>query len=716
MDAPRNTLQSHRTLRSLRLTLLSASAAVWLPVGAAAQGEWNDARALQLIDRARERREEPHADTTLRNYRAEANGYVYFYLDRQDTDERTLVKTDQIALEVYWAAPSLTKQRIIGLRDESKLPNRMQYHLDHLTVVQDEFGDVIRLGDGDEVRDVTHPAAGGADTIYDFRVADSLTITLPGTPAPVRVYEIEVRPKNRERSAFVGSVFVDRGTADIVRMTFTFTPASYVDRRLDYIHISLDNGLWGGQYWLPHEQRIEIRRQLPELDFVAGAIIKGVFRLHDYRFNQELPENFFNGPAIVALPERVREAHEFDQGLYEGLAEEGLAPPPEMADLRQQAAELIGARFLSGLPALRPHVPNASSVFRYNRAEGVFLGVGASYTAGPRLRFEAHGGYAFAAKEPEVSASAVYRPLPSFGIAIDGFYNQLRDIGPYPAVPGVFNTAAALIEGRDYLDPYFASGGSLRLMRTFGPAWQAELALGFQQNNNTPRVVSAAPFNADAHFRDVRRIEEGGLGTARVLARRTSASGGTTSLDFGATVEAGFRSDLDEPVVVPDTLAPFASTANADTDAYIRPMIEATGTLRSMSRNASVIGKLRGGYVSMDAPAQRLFLIGGANTLPGYTHRRYVADRFVTLNVDASRDVVGPWVRVHLLANAGWIDLERAPLPFGWRTGTPTGVLTSGGAGLGLVHDILRIDAVRGFKNGDWQVYMSVRPDLWDVL
>ena len=155
-----------------------------MPSAVSAQGVWNDARALELIDRARVRREAPHADTTLRNYQAEAAGYVYFYLDRRETDERTLVKTDQIALEVYWAAPSLTKQRIIGLRDESKLPNRMHYHLDHLTVVQDEFGDVIRLGDGDEVRDVTHPAAGGADSIYDFRVADSLTITLPGAPAP----------------------------------------------------------------------------------------------------------------------------------------------------------------------------------------------------------------------------------------------------------------------------------------------------------------------------------------------------------------------------------------------------------------------------------------------------------------------------------------------------------------------------------------------------
>src|SRR5687767_14773676 len=123
---------------------------------------WNSQRALELIDRARVRRDLPRGDSTLHNYRAKASGFVYFYLDRQETDERTLVKVDQIALDLFWRAPDRTKQKIVGLRDASRLPNKMYYHLDHLTVVQNGFGDVIKIGDGDEVRDVPHPAAGGA--------------------------------------------------------------------------------------------------------------------------------------------------------------------------------------------------------------------------------------------------------------------------------------------------------------------------------------------------------------------------------------------------------------------------------------------------------------------------------------------------------------------------------------------------------------------------
>ena len=100
-------------------------------------------------------------DTALRSYQADARGYVYFFIDRPDTGERTLVKADQIALDVYWQAPNQTRQRIVGLRDRKVLPTNIHYHLDHLTVVQDDFGDLIRLGDGDEVAAVLHPLGPG---------------------------------------------------------------------------------------------------------------------------------------------------------------------------------------------------------------------------------------------------------------------------------------------------------------------------------------------------------------------------------------------------------------------------------------------------------------------------------------------------------------------------------------------------------------------------
>ncbi|HSG09686.1 MAG TPA: hypothetical protein VLA36_15095, partial [Longimicrobiales bacterium] len=160
------------------------------PLSAQPQDGWNDGRVLELVRRARMLRRSTVVDTAFRSYRSEATGYVYFFIDRPDSDEKTLVKTDQIALELFWQAPNETWQRIVGLRDQKVLPTNIRYHLDHLTVVQDDFGDRIRLGDGDEVSEVLHPMGPGAPTTYDFRLADSLSLRYGGEGDEVRVYEV----------------------------------------------------------------------------------------------------------------------------------------------------------------------------------------------------------------------------------------------------------------------------------------------------------------------------------------------------------------------------------------------------------------------------------------------------------------------------------------------------------------------------------------------
>ncbi len=155
---------------------------------------WNGARVLDLIREARTVRQDQVQDSTLQSYSSNARGFVYFYLDREDTGERILVKTDQIALEVFWKAPDQFKQRIVGLRDEESLPTNINYHLDHLVVVQDEFGDRIRIGDGDEVEAVMRSrrtlrprqentfAVESADAVLDFMatITRILFAVLPG--------------------------------------------------------------------------------------------------------------------------------------------------------------------------------------------------------------------------------------------------------------------------------------------------------------------------------------------------------------------------------------------------------------------------------------------------------------------------------------------------------------------------------------------------------
>jgi hypothetical protein len=690
-------MTTHRCFRPLALT---AASLLFLAGGAQAQvaateaegGGWNSPVALTLIERARERRAAPRADSGLVNYQAAAAGHVYFFLDRADSEDRVLVKADQIALEVYWAAPDRTKQRIVGLRDASKLPNQMNYHLDHLTVVQDEFGDLIRLGDGDEVRDVLHPAAPRSDQTYDFRLADSMTIRLSGSADPIQVHEIEVRPRHPDRPAFVGSLFLDQATAAIVRMSFTFTPASYVDQRLDYIQVGLDNGLWDGRYWLPNEQTLEIRRQVPILDFPTGGVIRGVFRISDYRFNQELPPGLFRGARVVAAPRSEREAHPFPAGLFDELAAEGLSATTDLAGLRRQATALLSERYLSGLPRLRLYLPNSSAALRYNRAEALFLGGGVSYatSAASRLRFTT--GYATGPGHLSLTGDWRISPDRATNLWLRAEHRTLRDLGLRPGMPGLLNTVAAASLGEDFLDPYFATGAALGLERQLDQGWNARIVLGYEEHHNAALQETHAIFNQQAAFRPVRRIATGPLlHTNLTISRgRTAAPGwnGRISVEAGRFNGAG----------------------------YLRPLLEATVTRRARNHDAAL--ELRGatGFLAGTAPPQTLFLLGGAGTLPGYTYRAFAGDRFALVGLEAYSDLAAPWVRLRAVGTAGWTELGAATAPAEWAVHATDGLRTSLGAGVGLFYDLLRIDLVRGLQQGRWQWVFSASPALADIL
>ncbi|HSJ16210.1 MAG TPA: hypothetical protein VK939_17520 [Longimicrobiales bacterium] len=678
-----------RTILALLLAALAAEAA------AAQTGPaWNSARALELVERARERRQIPQADTTLHNYSARAEGFVYFYLDRTGTAERTLVKTDQVALELYWAQPDRSKQRIVGLRDASRLPNRMHYHLDHLTVVQNGFGDLIRIGDGDEVSDVPHPAAPGSAAIYDFRVADSLELRLPSATEPIRVYEINVRPKRNDRSALVGSIFVDRATADIVRMTFTFTPASYVDRRLDYIHISLDNGLWEGRYWLPNEQRVEIRRQIPELDFAAGAVIQGRMRITDYTFNDTLPDRLFRGLAVEAVPPAEREAYPFERGIYDDLADAGLGPVAELADLRAQAAALLRTHRLSGLPSLRPHLPSASSALRYNRAEGLFLGGGLTYAPGGPRRVDATLGYAFGAERPGVGLTLRDEAVLGGALALRGYLNDMRDIGLVPPIAPALNTLAAAFLGDDYLDLHYASGAELGWRRAGAGAWQYSAGGYAERHRRATLAARHAPFDSDAGFRPVRPVDEGS--------------------------EFALRARLQRPLPDSDLAWGSALTLRSgwfERDPFARADAAATLRVRTADHSWSLLVRASAG-IAAPAAAQHLFVLGGVGTLPGYTYRAFAGERFGLLQAEASQDVLAPWIRLRVLAalgSVGGIDAAAAPAVTGWSVTPTRGMHGSAGAGVSLFWDILRIDRYRGLNGGRWVFQISASPEFADI-
>jgi hypothetical protein len=660
-------------------------ACLLIPGSLAAQGGdgpdgWDQPRVLELVEAARVVRQSSAVDTAFTSYQSRAQGFVYFFLDRPDEEEHTLIKADQIALDVFWRAPGLTRQRIVGLRDEKVLPTNIRYHLDHLTVVQDDFQDLIRMGDGDEVAAVLHPAAPGAETVYRYRLADSLSLAYAGLSEPVRVYEVQVRPRDLERPGFVGALYLDRASGAIVRMAFTFTPASYVDPYLDYIRISLDNALWMGRHWLPYRQEVELRRELPQLDFMAGSIIRGRWEVGDYRFNEEIPDFYFSGPRVTAAAERLREDFLFPDDLYADLDREGLAPSPSLDEIQDQVRSMALAGALQGLRPLRLYFSSVSDAVRRNRAEGWAFGLGATLRAGERpVRIV--GGYSTAARRGWARGEMTIPA--SFGsFAIEGHWNRLTDMGPVRGASGVVNTLATL-GGRDYLDPYWSTGGSATVTYRVSPSTRLELGALLEDHESSALEVD----DQNTVFRAVRPVDPGTLAAGQVALVWPDGGNGM----FG---RAGVRvGELGE--------------AYARVDASVG--WSRRGGFTELDRSV----ELQGGWATSKAPLQELYLLGGRATIPGYEYRGAVGDRYLLARGWIRASLLEPWVSLRLTGAAGWSRLGDRQLPTEWGSDTRPGWRSSVGVGVDLLWEVLQFDVARGLSHGgDWSFFFSVSPRL----
>ena len=479
-----------RLVASWALMVGTAQASVAQTGGAT--GVWNDPRSRALVERATQRRAEQLADTGLVDYRADARGYVTFLaaLGAGFLETPKVVKTDELALEVYWHAPNLSKQRIIGRRDTLLLPTDIQYHRDHLAIVQNNFPDFIRIGDGgDEVRDVPHPLSRAGLALYDFQLSgDSVRIRLPDRQ--VDLLEVKVRPKNDREPRVIGSIFIDPTEGQVVRMAFNFTHAAFIDKDLEDLAIVLENRLVGSRYWLPSRQEIEIRRTGTWMDFPVRGIIRGRWEIGEYRFNLALATQTFIGPEIVQAPPQ-----ELAKFPWQGTIMDSLPPDvratvdPDIKRVLDDARVLVRAQALARVQTVRLSAQHVSDFARVNRVEG--LAIGGGFTTRLLSNFSFTGRARYGVDDRAGKGLAELRWEQPSGSHVELFGSRDHvDIGDQPERSSVVNSIAAQEFGSDLTDPHLVrSIGVGALLRLSG----VDLGLKVAKERDRSLTVHATP-------------------------------------------------------------------------------------------------------------------------------------------------------------------------------------------------------------------------------
>ncbi|HEX5438086.1 MAG TPA: hypothetical protein VFW98_13050 [Gemmatimonadaceae bacterium] len=678
------------------------------PAPAAAQ-QWNDARTRALVARATALRAQQLADTALVDYTATAHGYVTFLAQLgnqagQLTEPPKVVRTDQLALQVYWHAPNLSKQMIIGRRDTLLAPTDIRYHRDHLGIVQNNFPSIIRIGEGDEVRDVPHPLSATGLADYDFAITDSLQILLPDRA--VDVYAVQVRPRDPAAPRVVGAIYLDRSTAQVVRMAFSFTRDAYIDHTLDDVDIVLENALVAGRFWLPRHQEIEIRRSGTWLDFPARGIIRGRWEICCYHVNTGLPSTMFAGPAIIQLPPSVLSRYAWRGSVLDSLPR-GVraATGADVQRVQAQVRSLVRARVLQKTTGPRLTARRISDFARVNRVEGLALGGGAALPLGSGRSLALAGRWGFADHQAKGRVSL---DVPRAGGDVFHLYaeRQYRDARDVEESSLVRNSLAAQEYGDDNTEPYDvrAVGVGAELGQHLGMWWRAEASY------ETQRALSVHARPAMGQYAPVfpaRPVREGRLSL--------DVDRPTTPFIFGS--ELRLTGELRGGIFQRRDSA-FTGSRPRFARAVISADIErAVGAQRLVLR--SVLGAVAG---SPAAPPQEYIFLGGPTTGPGYGAHEFAARLAASQRVEwrvrvpfvpiplgrfgraPASATLAPFVNTIYVARSAPFRAARG----GWYPSVGLGAL--------FFFDLLRVDVARGVRDGRWSVSFDIAREFWGIL
>lgn len=650
--------------------------------------EWQPGRELDLIVRATEARLRRDADTVLAGWQALARGMVRFTagVDHGNGPIERVIRADELRLEVYGEAPNRSKQVITAWRDTTFQPTSIVYHRDHLGIIANDFGPVIRLGEGEEVRDVPHPLSAAGLDWYQFRPRD--TVVVSAATGTVRVVVLDVRPRDPEGPGIAGLMLVDSDRAALVRLSFTFTAASYRDPTVSGITVRLENALHESQHWLPWRQSIAIRRATPLLVLPLATVIRADWTIDDYQLGLRHSPERFRGMSIDG-PRRPQ--------ADSGWTEPWPSPPDalntasvaELEGVTALAAASVRSDLLEGLPQFRLFANGGlSRLLQVNRVQGITPGMGVRWRAPVGVTLDLAG--AIGTADGRVTGSGSVSWFAGDLRMEVTRAREIRDMHEWQRRSGVANSIATLVDGSDAGDWYLSD--RLELAMAGSPArWMT--VTGSIRRERTSELRSA--FTAI----------NGGLLANPALGNGSEVVS-RASLSLAQPDGRGWQLSLEK------------GGAGRERE-WLRFAIQMAGALP-----IGLEWRAWGGIGSRSLPAHRGFVMGGAGSLPGTVPRAVGGRQLAVLELSHPLGValpapIGPRLAGNALNSRviPFVALGMAREPFEGLPWQATGDLVPVlGARLDLWGPLLRVELGWAPRTGGISLMLDAHPDWWPLL
>jgi hypothetical protein len=644
--------------------------------------------------------------------------------------ERLLMRTER-ASRIVWSRGSPAYVEVLGKRTAMPMLDGIgdaDIDMDDAIPVPYYPGrETLWVGSGlakadiDE-SEIIHPLARGAEAYYTYATGDSVTFRLPGG-RQINLRELVIRPRAPRWNVALGSLWFDVADARLVRAVFRLAepldiwaiadeeakadkdddgPPKWVKGMITPLKaqvnaVTIEYGLHEGRFWMPRLQSLE------------GSAQAGFMRV-PFKMEQSFKYASVNGSTPIPIPQiavadtatdslsrlariarrrtdcrttsgsRQRTTRSWENGLQMIVKVScdtvALAKSPELPkSIYDEGEEIFGsaerdaliseALTLGAQPGWTPQRPVFTyglGLTRYNKIEGLSSGIAARQSLG-----EGYTAHALAR-----IGVADWQPNGELGISRSNGRSTLS-----------LNAYRRLSTANDWSDP-FAFGASLSALlfgrdegfyyRTAG----VELA-GTPDDSASMSWRLFAENHNDAH-------KETNFSIAKTL--------GTDGFDDNIDAEYGNVAGIGAEKHVSYGLNPHAfrffgslrGEAVTGSFKYGRAMIDATGS-RGLFKGVDGALTVGAGSSAGDVPVQRLWYLGGSQTVRGQTAGVQFGDAFWFGRAEFGTSRVG--FRPVVFYDIGWAGSRE---DFG-DSGRP---MSGAGVGASIMDGLIRFDVARG--------------------
>ncbi len=669
-----------------------------------------------LVERAMARRRA--GDTAVSDYRARLRYRLTVGVGGRRWGRAPVTAVEEQVAEVQWQRPRDLRVDVIGRRSLSRTGRfQLSSVWDRPWFVPGGVDDSVRIfSDEFPARGALHPLAPAGPRWYRYDLTSGLTVAPSGGGA-LRLLEVEVTPRRTGPALIAGRMWIDSASAEVARLTFRYVGTGLwvlpegptrsdsasarrinsLANRIVTVDADLEYALQDGRYWMPYRQVIGGRVRIPVVsDLVIPFRATTVFE--DFEINTgrpiafELPIADSSRAARRSRRDSLRAARQGDApgvaqrqqswdyagrwagGRYElhrpsndsldrfAAWPDSLSLDTDPADDRRQreveedlarlAEELPGR--LTGLPGHGVAYERPGDAFRYDRVQGLSLGLGFRVRV-PGARFTGlYGTIRYGLSDERVTGRlTVLRDAPAGRLALGG-YRDIGEVDPFGAGRGLGNTANAIFAGHDNGDYYLAHGASAGLETAIGTGLDLGIAARIERQTSAARAAASDVndfLGGSGRFPPNPPVDEGTYGGGQVRLSRT----GDTRWWLTADLLAGEG--------------------------------EATGRLfgearRALGGDRGVTLRVKGGIATRPTLQQSLFRLGGINTVRGFDYGSLRGQAFWAAQLDLAP--VGGRLRPVLFLDAG--QAARPAELF------ESEALVGGGVGVSMFSGLLRFD------------------------